>query len=178
MTLTLESALRELFGVQLYKNNACALLSRFLSILNLDWLQHALRGVYDNNYCVPFFLRSLCKIRGDCFGLRLFWAEVFFLGSTAPKEKYLGIKTITDNFTQWPKQRWCIIISVTILQAFQDYFLYKNVIKTHFSSTCVLIPLWSFWSIQTYVHCAAWQTDFKIKSHIIKWLIFTHRPRY
>ena len=43
------TALREMFGVQLYKNNARALLSRILSILNLDWLQHArsVRGVYE-----------------------------------------------------------------------------------------------------------------------------------
>ena len=49
-TLTLASALREMFGVQLYKNNARALLSRILSILNLDWLQHARsgRGVYED----------------------------------------------------------------------------------------------------------------------------------
>ena len=48
-TLTLASALREMFGVQLYKNNARALLSRILSNLNLDWLQHArsVRGVYE-----------------------------------------------------------------------------------------------------------------------------------
>ena len=48
-TLTHESALREMFGVQLYKNNARALLSRILSILKLDWLQHAcsVRGVYE-----------------------------------------------------------------------------------------------------------------------------------
>ena len=48
-TRTLASALREMFGVQLYKNNARALLSRILSILNLDWLQHArsVRGVYE-----------------------------------------------------------------------------------------------------------------------------------
>ena len=48
-TLTLASALREMFGVKLYKNNARALLSRILSILNLDWLQHArsVRGVYE-----------------------------------------------------------------------------------------------------------------------------------
>ena len=48
-TLTLASALREMFGVQLYKNNARVLLSRILSILNLDWLQHArsVRGVYE-----------------------------------------------------------------------------------------------------------------------------------
>ena len=49
-TLTLASALCEMFGVQLYKNNARALLSRILSILNLDWLQHArsVRGVYES----------------------------------------------------------------------------------------------------------------------------------
>ena len=48
-TLTLASALREMFGVQLYKNNARALLSHILSNLNLDWLQHArsVRGVYE-----------------------------------------------------------------------------------------------------------------------------------
>ena len=48
-TLTLASALREMFGVQLYKNNARTLLSRILSLLNLDWLQHArrVRGVYE-----------------------------------------------------------------------------------------------------------------------------------
>ena len=47
--LTLASALRDMFGVQLYKNNARVLLSRILSILNLDWLQHArsVRGVYE-----------------------------------------------------------------------------------------------------------------------------------
>ena len=39
-TLTVASALREMFGVQLYKNNARALLSRILSILNL-LAQHA-----------------------------------------------------------------------------------------------------------------------------------------
>ena len=38
--LTLASALREMFEVQLYKNNARALLSRILSILDLDWLQY------------------------------------------------------------------------------------------------------------------------------------------
>ena len=59
-TLTLASALRQMFGVQLYKNNARALLSRILSILNLDWLQHArsVRGVYEyllNDYSLYDF---------------------------------------------------------------------------------------------------------------------------
>ena len=41
-------ATRKVFGVQLYKNNARALLSCILCILNSDWLQHArsIRGVY------------------------------------------------------------------------------------------------------------------------------------
>ena len=54
VTLTLASALREMFGVQLYKNNARALLSRILSILSLDWLQHArsVRGVYEEQIIV------------------------------------------------------------------------------------------------------------------------------
>ena len=62
--LSLASALREMFGVQLYKNNARALLSRILSILNLDWLQHArsVRGVYELAIMVfqltNFFLSS------------------------------------------------------------------------------------------------------------------------
>ena len=42
-------ATRKVFGVQLYKNNARAPLSRILCILNSDWLQHArsIRGVYE-----------------------------------------------------------------------------------------------------------------------------------
>ena len=59
-TLTLASALREMFGVQLYKNNARPLLSRILSILNLDWLQHArsARGVYE---CKVNFLSNVVQ---------------------------------------------------------------------------------------------------------------------
>ena len=47
--LTLASALREVFGVQLYKNNAHMLFSHISSILNSDWLQHAcnVHGVYE-----------------------------------------------------------------------------------------------------------------------------------
>ena len=53
-TLTLASALREMFGVQMYKNNARALLLRILKILNSDWLQRArtVRGVYEIAYMV------------------------------------------------------------------------------------------------------------------------------
>ena len=49
-----------MFGVQLYKNNARALLSRILSILNLDWLQHArsVRGVYECSILLQF---EFCK---------------------------------------------------------------------------------------------------------------------
>ena len=46
---TLRSRAHNVFGVQLHKNNARALLLRILSILNSDWLQHArsVRGVYE-----------------------------------------------------------------------------------------------------------------------------------
>ena len=73
-TLTLASALREMFGVQLYKNNARALLSRILSILNLDWLQHArsVRGVYECklancelHYVYPLLLSSAKILSND-----------------------------------------------------------------------------------------------------------------
>ena len=48
-TLMLVSALRDVSEVQLYKNNARALISRILSILNSDWLQHecSVHGVYE-----------------------------------------------------------------------------------------------------------------------------------
>ena len=40
---------RNVFGVQLYKNNARTLLSYILSIVNSDWLRHlrSVRGVYE-----------------------------------------------------------------------------------------------------------------------------------
>ena len=66
--LTLASALREMFGVQLYKNNARAILSRMLKILNSDWLQHArsVRGEYEKiksngTFCCVF---QYCAIMG------------------------------------------------------------------------------------------------------------------
>ena len=54
----LASALREMFGVQMYKNNARALLLRILSILNLDWLQHArsVHGVYKSRILIAHVL--------------------------------------------------------------------------------------------------------------------------
>ena len=68
-TLMLASALREMFGVQLYKNNARALLLRILSILNLDWLQNArsICGVYE------FTLTTLYPTLGmDVMSLQLY----------------------------------------------------------------------------------------------------------
>ena len=57
--LMLASPLREMFGVQLYKNNARVLLWRILSILNLDWLQHA-RSVRGDEFAVtPAVLRYM-----------------------------------------------------------------------------------------------------------------------
>ena len=75
VTLTLASVLREMFGVQLYKNIARALLSRILSILNLDWLQHArsVRGVYEVNgikqLCDFVFLTYLLQMLRNSYSI-------------------------------------------------------------------------------------------------------------
>ena len=52
----------QMFGVQLYKNNARAILSRILSILNLDWLQHArsVRGVCEFTLILTLILNTTC----------------------------------------------------------------------------------------------------------------------
>ena len=52
-----------MFGVQLYKNNACVLLLRILSILNLDWLKHArsVRGVYENIIILLYSSWNFCR---------------------------------------------------------------------------------------------------------------------
>ena len=46
---TLRSGARNVFRVQLYKNNARAVLLRIYSIINSDWLQHvcSVHGVYE-----------------------------------------------------------------------------------------------------------------------------------
>ena len=60
LMLMLALALQDIFGVQLYKNNARALLSHILSILNLDWLQHAhsVRGVYECKLILLVYIPS------------------------------------------------------------------------------------------------------------------------
>ena len=62
-TLMLASALREMFGVHLFKNNTRVLLSRILSILNSDWLHHARseRGVYE---LICMYVLALLFIKG------------------------------------------------------------------------------------------------------------------
>ena len=93
----------------------------------------------------------------------LFRAKVFFWGSAASKDRDLGIKTITDNFTQWPKQRWCkVIIVIKICYSWHFCRHFKSIFSIKMLLNmlliiCVLIPLWSFRSIHTYVQCAVWQ---------------------
>ena len=58
----------------------------------------------DNNNCAPSFLRSLCEKRRW-----LFWAEV------------LRTKTITNEFTQGPKNRWCKVIIVINNRYFDNF---------------------------------------------------------
>ena len=77
-TLRLASALREMFGVQLYKNNARALLSCILSILNLDWLQHArsVREVYEFMVTVHYSLWAKCT---QLWPLNVFFSRLTIL---------------------------------------------------------------------------------------------------
>ena len=79
-TLTLASALREMFGVQLYKNNARALLSRILSILNLDWLQHArsVHEVYESQLNVSYTGKRFLDLNFKQFFSGSFWQNISF----------------------------------------------------------------------------------------------------
>ena len=58
---TLRSREHKVFGVQLYKNNARALLSHILSIANPYWLQHArsVRRVYELAF-LPLKIDNIC----------------------------------------------------------------------------------------------------------------------
>ena len=94
-TLTLASALREMFGVQLYKNNARELLSRILSILNLDWLQHArsVRGVYE----LYLSIRTLIMATGNSVPYRYVdksLPNVYYVASMSRKSKMAGVCAI------------------------------------------------------------------------------------
>ena len=108
-TLTLASPLREMFGVQLYKNNARALLLRILSILNLDWLQHArsVRGVYElatiNSWEVHNLNMSHTSSEIDCYQV----------SNTRDKPLHLLISSI--RIPQVGKPIHCLIYSGNVL---------------------------------------------------------------
>ena len=59
-----------------------------LSLAGRWWRTEWETGQLDNNNCAPSFLRSLCKIGGDCFGLRYF---------SEGAEKYQGPKQSLTN---------------------------------------------------------------------------------
>ena len=94
----------------------------------------------------------------------MFWAEVVFWWSAALEEKYRGTKTIIDDFTERPKQRWCkIIIAINnrYFWHFCMHIFHKNVIQHIFhpfvySSLCDHFDQ----SKHNYVHSTAWQTHF------------------
>ena len=68
-----------------------------------------------------YFLRSLCAIGGDCF-----FHQGIFLRELKSQRKIPRSKTITDELTQWPQNRWCKVIIVI--------------------DTCSLHNLMHFWS--------------------------------
>ena len=71
----------------------------------LHFTEYSIILYLDNNNCTPSFLMSLCEIGGDCLGPRYF-SEGAAKVAQLPK-KNIEVQTITDEFTRWPKQRWC-----------------------------------------------------------------------
>ena len=88
-----------MYGVQLYKNNTRALLSRILSILNLDWLQHAcsVRGVYEWIFSImlakkyaPNYANWVQKYKMSLGKGALMWHLAKNLPPPPPAIKYYG----------------------------------------------------------------------------------------
>ena len=85
-----------------------------------------------------------------------------FLRERSSRRKIPRSKTITDEFTQWPKQRWCKVIIVINNRYFDNFvcfmciFLTKTRRKQHFLS--FLYPCddhCAMWWVPEYgVHCA------------------------
>ena len=79
-----------------------------------------------------------------------------FLRERSSRRKIPRSKTITDEFTQWPKQRWCKVIIVINNRYFDNFvcfmciFLTKTRRKQHFFIISVLIPANEFRSVQTW----------------------------
>ena len=112
------------------------------------------------------------KIGGDCFGPRYF-------SERSSLRKIPRSKTITDEFTQWPKQRWCKVINVINNRYFDNFvcfmciFLTKTRRKRHFFIISVLIPVNEFWSVQTW----RWLRDVISARIGVRWVRLFERLR-
>ena len=78
-----------------------------------------------------------------------------FLKERSSRRKIPRSKKITDEFTQWPKQRWCKDVIVINNRYFDNFvclcvFFDKNTKKTAFFVISVLIPVNEFRSGQTW----------------------------
>ena len=109
------------------------------------------RHYLDNNNCAPSFWGHCVKSEV----IVLDWG--IFLRERNSRRKIPRSKTITDKFTQWPKQRWCKVIIVInnryfecVFCVFYVYFLNKSTKKTAVSLISVLIPVNEFQSAQTW----------------------------
>ena len=102
---------------------------------------------------------------------RLFWTEVFFWGSAAPEEKYLGPKqsptnSLNDRNKDGAKLLLSLITATLTISCVLCVFFDKKRRKQLFFIISVLIPLNEFRSVQTcrslrdvisariWVHCA------------------------
>ena len=103
------------------------------------------------HFHMKIYKSKLCEIGGDSFWPRHFSEEAQF-----QKKNYRGTRTVTEDFKQGPKQRWCKAINIINNFYFSDkyfrlhfkcIFLRKCYQLRYFSSICVIIPEWPFWSI-------------------------------
>ena len=85
----------------------------------------------------------------------IFLDRGIFLRERSSRRKIPRSKTITDEFTQWPKQRWCkvllsLITATLTISCVVCVFFNKNTKKTAFFIISVLIPVNEFQSVQTW----------------------------
>ena len=78
-----------------------------------------------------------------------------FLRERSSRRKIPRSKTITDEFTQWPKQRWCKVIIVINNRYFDNFVCFMCIFwQKHEENSIfiisVLIPVNEFQSVQTW----------------------------
>ena len=178
MHATLHLHAHNVFGVQLYKNNARTLLSHILSIVNSDWLQHArsVRGVYEWGVLHPLFkiyiLYAISKLQQSLF----------------EKNNVCIVKQIVQGTQKWRLLTAnCLIETHTKLMGWSQ-LRWFNMIWIGYSSPCGCSSPWSKVSHgmvcldqsgqQTSVKCAEAVWNFKVRGRSAPWLWNSTQPQH